>query len=198
MRPSRGLFRSKTPEHRREIRELRALQMINLQLRGRTLKEIGEEFRLHPRNVNKEINWARREEVWETARETALGLGIKALKVYDKALEVALESGDIEAARDIVFGLGILKKDGKSPTTKDEVAPNGTTVTLQQWREMRSVSISAAKDVAPKRIEATDVAPTAFIEAVVFEEDATSSAEDSIKDAPFEVVPISQRYSGGG
>ena len=107
------------------------------------MKDIAKELQLHPRTISAEIDWAKREGLFEQARERALGLSDKALRVYEKALDMALKTGDIEAARDIVHGLGILTKNGTAPIAPVSAeTAGGLIATLDEYR-VRRMTIKA-------------------------------------------------------
>lgn len=83
---------------------------LDLKLDGKSFREIGRIFDITDHTAKKWVDKARQEQ------RLVIGQGIvterlvpKALAVYDKRLS----AGDLEAARDILFGAGVLSKQQK-------------------------------------------------------------------------------------
>jgi len=107
-------------------RNARASMMLTQKLLGKSLTEIGEMFSLRPKVVQNELERARKLNLYTAAANVIdERLVPKALAVYD----THLGENDLDAARDIAFGTGILRKDAKSP-----LDAGGSEITLEILR----------------------------------------------------------------
>lgn len=113
----------------KKIDGLRAAAMAIERAAGRSIAEIARSYDVTPGTVKKYLSTAEEMGVVEHLRSTIFNrLGGKILAVY----EAHLDMGNLDAARDLANGLGILKKsaaDGKTTKIID---------TLDAYREERT------------------------------------------------------------
>ena len=111
--------------------------MLARRLAGATTNEIATEFHCSDRTVRRCLGEAREGGLLDRVRDYVAGTLIpKALRVYEQRLE----EGDLSAARDILFGTGLLRKNIKIEET---VQPSAADVELDVIR----ARIRASRDV---------------------------------------------------
>lgn len=111
-----------------EEKELQALAMLTERVLGKSIKEVAEQFRVSPATVHDRLALARESGVLPQAKLMLLErLLPRALTVYIAAMDqqpVSEES--VKAARDVLFGLGVLEKQTKvvqkGPSEDDTLA----------------------------------------------------------------------------
>lgn len=103
---------------------------------GRTVGQIAEEFQMHPETVNARMEWARRHGLVESALDTVINsLVPEALKTY----LLAIQGGDVDASRDVLFGTGVLQKNPKAGQAPNE----SVEMTIETYRNNRKESVTA-------------------------------------------------------
>lgn len=119
-----------------DLQKLQAAQMVELRIKGLSMKEIAQQFSVSVDTVNNRINLAKREGMLEDATNKILNLLSTAADVYSRSM---LQEEDkriaLEAARDIAFGTGVLSKSNKAT-----VNPQGGEMTLRAWRDKRNAT----------------------------------------------------------
>lgn len=83
---------------------------LDLRVEGKSFIEIGKIFEISDHRAKRWVDKARQEQ------RLLIGQGVVAERLVPKALAVydqKLAAGDLEAARDILFGAGVLQKQGK-------------------------------------------------------------------------------------
>ncbi len=101
---------------------------------GATIKELAKEYDMSPGSVSKALQLADRNGFYERAEGLILSrLVSPALAVY----EDRILRGDLEAARDILFGTGILSKTPKTPDTGAEA------LSIEAYRIVRAARQSS-------------------------------------------------------
>lgn len=123
----RGAITRRNPE----LRAMRAEHMLLRRAAGLKIKEIAQEFQLAPDTVTDELKWARRRGIMDRAQHYLVD------RLIPKALagmEVALDHGNYEAARDLLFGIGLLQKSVNG-TVQHTLGPPGES--FDQWRMTR-------------------------------------------------------------
>jgi hypothetical protein len=98
---------------------------------GQSIEDIAKEHNMHPMTVKRRLQQAKREGILEDIVD---GVVEKLLPLALKAYEKALEEGDLAAARDVMHGLGILRKDGRRESVSEGEAAE---LTLRVWRQRR-------------------------------------------------------------
>lgn len=97
-------------------KEFRDQQALELKILGKSFREIGRLFNVSGQTAKKWVKAAQEGEQLKRAQGiVGMRLVPKALAVYDQQLE----RGDLEAARDILFGAGILSKSQKVTVTQE-------------------------------------------------------------------------------
>jgi hypothetical protein len=103
---------------------------------GRSIGQIAKEFQMHPDTVNSRMDWARRHGLVESALDTVIdSLVPEAIKTY----LLAIQGGDVDASRDVLFGTGVLQrapKTGQAPIESVEM-------TIETYRNSRKESVTA-------------------------------------------------------
>jgi len=123
----RGLIPGEKPKKANELRfeEAQGTLMAVHRMLGKSLREIGAIFDLSAETVRKRLTVAQGNELLGLTQDLVKErLLPKALAVY----ETKLLEGDLEAARDVMFGTGGLSK---STTVKVGADPES----LENWRE---------------------------------------------------------------
>ena len=88
---------------------VRAQLMVTQKILGSSIKEIAEQFQVSKDTVNRALSLARKNDLYGIAEKIVMErLVPKALAVYD----LELEAGNLDAARDVAHGTGVLKKNG--------------------------------------------------------------------------------------
>lgn len=112
-----------------KVEGLRAGMMAIDKALGKSIPEIAKDFGVTRADVKRYITEAEESGFVDHLRLTAFErLAGKALAVYDARLDM----GDLDAAKDIAFGLGILKKDNKPIGDSKKVVD-----TLAAYRQQR-------------------------------------------------------------
>lgn len=113
------------------VQRAQAKIMLAKRLSGSSLSEIAEQFQVSPQTINRRIKLAMREGLLDEATDTVIDdLVPKALAVF----RAALLEGDVDCARDILFGTGILSKTPKPAQTTTVTAT--TELSLEQYRAL--------------------------------------------------------------
>lgn len=95
-------------------RRERAQAALDLKVEGKSFREIGRMMDISDHTVAKLVKEAQLDARFQRGRGVVMHrLVPKALAVYDQRLE----AGDLEAARDILFGAGVLQKNAKVTLT---------------------------------------------------------------------------------
>lgn len=103
---------------------------------GRPVKEVAEKYRVRPGEVRKITSDLEKAGFYEAFEGVLLDIFVpKAFAVY----EAQLDMGELSAARDILFGLGILRKDPQ-PKVGDEIVES-----LTLYRRRRAEGVLAAE-----------------------------------------------------
>jgi transposase-like protein len=116
--------------------------MLARRIQGASLDQIAQEFNASEQTVRRRIDYAQRHNLLADATDRVLNeLVGPAHQVYAKALASEELQLALNAARDVLFGTGILSKNNKA-----QVAPAAETVemTLEVWRAQRKQGYEAA------------------------------------------------------
>ena len=109
--------------------------MTTKRIMGKSVAQIAAEFEMSHDTVQRRLAWAKRHGMVEDALDTVLDhLVPEAVKTY----LAAIQSGDIDAARDVMFGTGVLQKapkTGLAPTQSVEM-------TIETYRNNRKLSVT--------------------------------------------------------
>lgn len=114
-----------------ETQRLQALQMIAMRVGGQSFAKIGNQMGVSPDTVKDRLAWARNQGLLADAEDRIVN---ELVPAAIQAFKKALDEGMYEAARDVLFGTGLLSKDAKRATEQVEM-------TLEQWREQRKAKI---------------------------------------------------------
>lgn len=135
-----------------EVKAAQAKLMLAKRITGASLDDIAQQFNLSKDTVNRRIKLAMRAGLLDEATDSVLGqLVPHALKVYADALL----GGDIDVARDILFGTGILKKNHAPDSVSVQMTAE---MTLDQFRDQ----LEAARKLDDPTDETTDLFPDAI------------------------------------
>lgn len=151
-KPSGGLAKRQGVKPTRLKKDEQQALARAVQLRtilGRTTEEIAAEFRISKAQVKAKLLEARKEGGAKDVAEMLVldRLLPKAVAVFDAALSgEEIPKGTIEAAKDVLFGSGTLKK-------KDEVAVTHELSPLEAYRRERDQRLGNVIDVTPLQIE---------------------------------------------
>lgn len=108
---------------------------------GASIAKLAESYGIGTKGVKNALSLAERAGFYEQIEEAILSrLLPKALAVY----EAHLDRGSLDAARDVAFGIGALKKN---PTV--EVQVGGGIETVDDYRRARKVSEDGSRSVLP-------------------------------------------------
>ena len=108
-----------------KVEGIRASMMAIDRAMGRSIADIAQDFKVSPSTVKLYLTEAEEEGFVDHYRRMAYDrLGAKVLAVY----EAHLDQGNLQAARDLAQGLGILRNS--SPQTKEK-----SITTLAEWRK---------------------------------------------------------------
>jgi hypothetical protein len=165
---------------------LRALQMIQLRLRGKSLVAIGKEFGVSEQTVRRSLNWAERTGLVESFEDQILQ---ELVPEAMKTIKAAIQGNNVDAALEVFKGVGLLKKHSDKTVTpgaaenlddylrnKRAIAGSSTTVTaLSPKPEVRllegqltevgtinspavtqTVGLAGREDRAPVQVEGMD------------------------------------------
>lgn len=126
-------------ETTRKIESLRTALIAIERAMGVPLKTLEEKYKLSSRQLHADLDLAAQSGFVDRFRACVLdGLTPKAIAVY----EAQLAMGNLDAARDILFGLGVLSKDSKGPV-KERIIE-----TLDAYREARRERLQAQRATA--------------------------------------------------
>ena len=132
----------------RKVEEMRGALIAVERALGKPLKELAQEYNCTQAAVKRYLDAAQESGFLEHFRaliyERMMG---KALAVY----EAQLDLGNLEAARDIVFGLGALRKDGNPPGKQEKVIDS-----LAEYRTQRLPGLES-KGVPREEVVETNV-----------------------------------------
>lgn len=124
------------------VKRAQASLMLAKRIQGASVGDIAREFNTSERSVLRRIDYAQRHNLLADATDRVLNeLVGKAHSAYANALESGDAQLALNAARDVMFGTGILSRNNKA-----QVAPATETVemTLAVWREKRKQGYVAA------------------------------------------------------
>jgi DNA-binding Lrp family transcriptional regulator len=125
--------RRETPRKRALRRTAEAAVLAIDWLGGKTIHELAESYNLSNSQVQNRLNQADQLGMTEKFRELLLcRLVPPALAVY----EARILGGDLDAARDMLFGLGVLTKSG-AQTTVRVIPGEGAITDIKQYRQYR-------------------------------------------------------------
>ena len=114
----------------RKYDSLRGAAMVIEHLAGKSIADIAKAYEVTIGEVHRTLDGAQEAGWVEHFRSLGYDkLMSKALAVY----EARLDMGDIDAARDIAFGLGVLKKETKEAKIKEKAI-----TTLDEYRATRT------------------------------------------------------------
>jgi hypothetical protein len=110
--PRKFVVRAYAKNQRRGIRRIRAMAMALEKIYGYSTTDVATHFKCTTSAVGQTLEWAEKEgildelqaQVEELQRKVVKELAPKVIKVYNKALDQALETGDVRAAKDILKG----------------------------------------------------------------------------------------------
>jgi DNA-binding Lrp family transcriptional regulator len=110
-----------------DLMRAQATLIIQRRIQGASLAQVGREFNLNQDAVAARIRFAKQagiiEDIKERVHQELLGPAIDALKM-------ALAEGNVEAAKAVLFGTGVLQKNPKAPTESVEM-------TLTEYRKQK-------------------------------------------------------------
>jgi DNA-binding Lrp family transcriptional regulator len=140
---------------RKEDKDARALVFMLERIKGKTLNQIAADYDCSQSTVRNYVDRARREGlIINQARDL---IQSKLLPLTLAVYEAHLNEGNLEAAQDILYGLGVLQKNS---TIKHESSPDET---LDVFRDRLLNARDAAVTVIPSPPVAT--LPEAVLEA---------------------------------
>jgi hypothetical protein len=127
------------------IKRAQATLMLARRIQGASLDQIAAEFNVSENTIKRRIDYAQRHNLLADATDRVLTeLVGPAHQVYAKALASEELQLALQAARDVMFGTGILSKNNRA-----QVAPAETVeMTLEMWREKRKQGYESAADPA--------------------------------------------------
>jgi hypothetical protein len=122
----------------KDLMKAQATLVVAKRIQGQSIQQIAQELNVHEDTVARRIDYAKRHNLLAQATDRVLG---ELVDLAHAAYRQALVEGDVSAARDILFGTGILSKNNKA-----QVAPASETaeLTLAVWREQRKKGYEAA------------------------------------------------------
>lgn len=132
-----------------DIRRLRALQMLQLKLTGHSMTAIAERFNVRSWCVKDELLWAKQQGLVQAAEDRILTeLVPEALN----AVKAALVSGNVDAALEVLKGIGLLGKN------KQPFAPQASEESLEVHvtRITSNVNSTSFKSIAERQAGAID------------------------------------------
>lgn len=108
----KGSLEGKTIYRNDDARKVRAAAILSRRVFGSTNTAIGQEFGISPDTVKRELQYAAKVGLVEKAEEEILkDLVPLAVDAYRKALN----EGDLFVAKDVLWGMGVLKKTQERP-----------------------------------------------------------------------------------
>lgn len=135
----------------------RAATYLSDMAMGLNIAAIAKKYNVSTYIVKQTLDWAKRENFYEKATDAINNrLVPKAIDVFEVALNKALQTGDIEAAKEVLKGIRLLgggpqRNVGASP--EDVATSNGnassSTQSLTWERFMMTRSVSGAPDEEP-------------------------------------------------
>jgi len=113
-----------------DLRRLRALRMIDMRIRGKTMKQVAEEFGVSENTVERTLSWAKKAELVVQAEDKILRELVPAAQ---KALLAVLagENDDVKAKAALEIFKGTLPSFAKKPTVTG--ASSGTDSDLSTY-----------------------------------------------------------------
>lgn len=145
-----------------EQQAAQAALMLTERLGGKTIGEIQQAFGVSRSTVHRRLNLAEQHGLLETAKAILLErLLPKALAVYD----AALDDGEREIARDVIFGLGALRKTATVTTVPSSVEDNEET--LEDFRARLFAQRHATGAIQQKVSESAETEPVDVIDVSV-------------------------------
>jgi hypothetical protein len=156
-----------------DVRRLRALEMIQMRMVGKTVAEVAMTFNCDTDTVWRTIKWAGKNGIIDTAESTILDTLVpKALKVY----EAALDNGDTFAAKHIIDKLSEMAERA------DRRRDKGEDRMLEVWMKEREEKKRRANQgrTTKSDADADEDGPCNVIDAQVLPaEDGQPDGEDS-------------------
>lgn len=112
-----GRLQKQTPKAPQDLKlasdAVRGTLMAMERASGATLGELASKYQVNYRTVVKQIDLAQQAGLFDHYRQGILNHLIpKAIALY----EMRLDAGDLEAAKEVLFGIGLLQKDAKPPS----------------------------------------------------------------------------------
>lgn len=126
-----------------EVSRIQALQMLQKRVDGQSYAKIGEEMNVSGDTVKRRLEWAKKQGLLAAAEERIVS---ELVPAAINAFKSALDNGMYEAARDVLFGTGLLSKN-------PEKAAEQVEMTLTQWREDRKNKIVITTSAASGHAE---------------------------------------------
>jgi len=116
---------------------------------GSTIKELAEQYDMSPKAVSTALSLADRNGFYDRAQSLIMSrLVSPSLAVYEERIL----RGDLEAARDILFGTGILSKTPK-------VAESGEALSIEAYRIVRAARQSSPEVFNAEIVQRHDNGP---------------------------------------
>jgi hypothetical protein len=111
-----------------DLQRAQAAVVVAKRIAGHSIREIADDLGITPESVNLRMEWAKKEGLIEDARQRIIN---ELVPLAVNTFRDLIKDGDYDAARDVLFGTGILRKDSKSAEQVEEL-------TLTAWREQRT------------------------------------------------------------
>lgn len=127
------------------VKRTQAGLMLAKRIQGASIDSLAKEFNVSDNTVRRRIDYAQRHNLLADATDRVLSEMVgPAHQAYLNALASDDERVALEAARDVMFGTGILSRQNKA-----QVAPvQAVEMTLAMWREQRSKGYDEAVEAA--------------------------------------------------
>lgn len=110
-----------------DLQRAQATLMVQRRIQGLPMHVIAKEFNVAPNTVTERLNWAKKQGILDEIRnrvfDELLGPAVDALKL-------ALAEGNVEAAKAVLFGTGVLEKNPKAALPTVEL-------TLKEYRSRK-------------------------------------------------------------
>jgi len=126
----------------KDLRRLQALAMLHMRIEGATIDEIGQRFRVSAPTVKNRLNMAKRDGLLKDYADRILEELVPA--AFD-AYANALKEKDLDAARDVLFGTGLLSKSNR-PQIAPPAENSAVELTLESYRVHRTLPPESGTD----------------------------------------------------
>lgn len=100
-----------------DLRRARALLIIEHRIRGNSIAETARHFGVHPNTIVNEIDYAKRNNLIQKFEDQCIE---ELVPVAIQAMRTALSNGDVDAAKEVLKGLGVFRKPSSKPLLKPE------------------------------------------------------------------------------